>query len=142
MSHVFSAAEREAFLAAPRVAVVSIARKTRAPLSVPIWYAYTAGGEVGLWMEAGTPKARALAVAGCFSLCVHDEVRPYRYVSVAGPVTSMAPIDWEQELIPLIKRYLSGAEAQTYIASLDGPAGVASNLFVRMRPQHWRGEQI
>lgn len=142
MAHVFSPAEREAFLAAPRVGVVSIARAARAPLSVPIWYAYAAGGEVGLWMEADTAKARALAVAGCFSLCVHDEVRPYRYVSVSGPVTSMAPIDWERELLPLIRRYLSAAEAEPYIAALDGPAGVADNLFVRMRPAHWRAEQL
>lgn len=48
MSHVFSAAECEAFLAAPRVAVVSIAREARAPISVPIGYACTACGEVGL----------------------------------------------------------------------------------------------
>ena len=65
MSHVFSAAGREAFRAAPRVAVFSIARETRAPLRVPIGYVYTAGGEVGLWMEADTPKARALALGAC-----------------------------------------------------------------------------
>lgn len=142
MSHVMSPAEREAFLAEPRVAVFSVARGARAPLSVPIWYAYAAGGEVGLWMEAGTPKARALAASGCFSLVVQDGTRPYRYVSVSGPVTAMAPIDWQHELLPLIHRYLAGADAERYIASLGGPAGVADNLFVRMRPAHWRAEVI
>ena len=99
MSHVFSAAEREAFLAAPRVAVVSIAREARAPLSVPIGYANTACGEVGLWMEAHRPKARALAVAGCFSLCVHDEVLSYRAPHPRRP--SLRICVWrDQELYP------------------------------------------
>lgn len=142
MSHVMLPAEREAFLAEPRVAVFSVARPARAPLSVPIWYAYAPGGEVGLWMEADTPKARALAGSGCFSLVVQDGTRPYRYVSVSGPVTAMAPIDWERELLPLIGRYLAGAEAASYVASLGGPAGVADNLYVRMRPTHWRAEVL
>jgi len=142
MAHVFSPAERETFLAEPRVGVVSIAREGRAPLSVPIWYAYTPGGEVGLWMEADTAKARALARSGHFTLVVHDERRPYRYVSVSGPVVRMAPIDWQTELLPLIRRYLSGAEAEGYIAALGGPADVIDNLYVRMRPSHWRAEQL
>jgi hypothetical protein len=142
MAHVFSSAEREALLAEARVAVLSIGRAERPPLSVPIWYAYSAGGEVGLWMEADTAKARALAVSRRFTLVVHDEVRPYRYVSVSGPVIAMAPIDYERELLPLIRRYLNGAEAEHYIAALGGPQGVADNLFVRMRPNHWRAEQL
>lgn len=142
MAHIFSVAERESFLAQPRVAVLSIGRAAQAPLSVPIWYAYAPGGDIGLWMEAGTAKARALAASPFFSLVVHDEVRPYRYVSVSGPVTAMAPIDWERELLPLIRRYLRGTEADGYIASLGGPEGVADNLYVRMRPAHWRAEQL
>ena len=142
MTHVFSPAEREAFLAEPRVAVVSIARDGRPPLSVPIWYAYTPGGEVGLWMEADTAKARALTASRAYSLVVHDEQRPYRYVSVSGPVTRMSPIAWETELLPLIRRYLGGADADRYIAALGGPAGVADDLFVCMRPTHWRAEQL
>ncbi|MBX9607874.1 MAG: pyridoxamine 5'-phosphate oxidase [Gammaproteobacteria bacterium] len=142
MSHVMTKAEREAFLAEPRVGVFSVARAGRPPLSVPIWYAYAPGGEVGLWMEADTPKARALHASGCFSLVTQDGTRPYRYVSVSGPVVAMAPIDWHAELLPLIRRYLTGADADSYIASLGGPAGVADNLFVRMRPAHWRAEVL
>ena len=142
MSGLMSVAEREAFLAAPRVAVLSIGRAARAPLSVPIWYAYAPGGDVGLWMEADTPKARALAAAGCCSLVVQDATPPYRYVSVSGPVVAMAPIAFEEELLPLIHRYLDADAAARYIASFGGAAGVTDNLFVRMRPRHWRAEVI
>ena len=34
-------AEREAFLAALHVGIISIAETGRGPLAVPIWYAYT-----------------------------------------------------------------------------------------------------
>ena len=39
-------AEREAFLAEVHVAVVAIAEEGRAPLAVPVWYAYEPGGEI------------------------------------------------------------------------------------------------
>ena len=41
-------AEREAFLAAVHVGVISLADGERGPLTVPIWYGYEPGGE--LWI--------------------------------------------------------------------------------------------
>ena len=38
MSLAMSRAEREAFLAATRVGIVSIAEEGRGPLAVPVWY--------------------------------------------------------------------------------------------------------
>ena len=40
MSLAMSRAEREAFLAALHVGVISISESGRGPLTVPIWYAY------------------------------------------------------------------------------------------------------
>ncbi len=142
MPHVLSVAEREAFLAEARVAVLSIAARGRGPLSVPIWYAYESGGEVGLWMDGSSRKARLLAAEGRLTLVVQDTTRPYRYVSVEGPVTRMAPIDWNEELRPLVTRYLGAEGAEAYLAALGGPTGIDGDVYVRMRPSHWRAEQL
>ena len=134
-------AEREAFLAEVRVGVVAIARDDRAPIAVPIWYNYVPGGDLGLWMEAHTAKAHWLRRHERFTFVVQDDTRrPYRYVSVSGPVISMAPIDMTRELEPLVHRYLDQQAAEDYLADMRGPGGLDGNLYVRMRPEHWRAE--
>ena len=141
MAHVLSAAERSAFLAAPQVAMLSIEAATRAPLLVPVWYAWD-GLEVGIWMAGDSRKARLLRQAGRLSLCVQDTRRPYRYVSLEGRVLSSAPIDWTSQLVPLVQRYLEAAEAARYLAELGGPIGVRDDIYVRLAPVHWRAEQL
>ena len=50
-------AEREVFLAAEHVAVVSVAEEGRGPLAAPVWYAYEPGGEP--WFATGrTSRSR------------------------------------------------------------------------------------
>jgi len=142
MSHVLSITEREAFLAEVRVAVISIACPGRGPLSVPIWYSYAPGGELGLWMDAASRKVTLLRREGRLTLCVQDTSRPYRYVSVEGPVTQMNPIDCDAELRPLVARYLGAAAVERYLDGFGGPAGVRGDVYVRVRPEHWRAEQL
>ena len=142
MAHVLSSNEREAFLADVRVAVVSMEAPGRGPLSVPIWYAYAPGGEIGLWMDGASRTAACLRRAGRVTLVVQDTTRPYRYVSVEGPVIGIAPIDWDAELVPLVTRYLGPADAGPYLAALGGPAGVAGDVYVRIEPARWRAEQL
>ena len=132
--------QREAFLAEVRVGVVAIARDERAPIAVPIWYYYEPGGDIGLWMEAYTAKAHWLRRHQRFTFVVQDTQWPYRYVSVSGPVVSMDPIDMTRELEPLVRRYLQGDAAEEYLADMRGPGGLDGNLYVRMRPEHWRAE--
>ena len=72
--------EREAFLAGVHVGIISIAEEGRGPLTVPIWYAYTPGGELRLITGRHSRKGRLLAQAGRFSLCAQTEAPPYRYV--------------------------------------------------------------
>lgn len=142
MAHVLSSDEREAFLGGVRVAVVSIDAPGRGPLSVPIWYAYEPGGEIGLWMDGASRKVECLRRAGRLTLVVQDTARPYRYVSVEGPVTGIAPIAWDAELVPLVTRYLGAADAGPYLAALGGPEGVAGDVYVRVAPARWRAEQL
>lgn len=141
MAHVLSAAERSAFLYESRVAVLSIEATTRAPLLVPIWYAWD-GQTVGLWMAGDSRKLRLLQRSRRCSLCVQETTRPYRYVSLEGDVLSWGAIDWTQELIPLVDRYLTPEDRARYLDAMGGPAGVAGDVYVRIAPVRWRAEQL
>ena len=87
MSTSMTRAEREAFLAAVHVGVISIADSGRGPLTAPIWYAYEPGGEVAVITGRDSRKGRLLASSPRISLCAQTEAAPYQYVSVEGPVT-------------------------------------------------------
>src|SRR5262245_31222625 len=85
MSLSMTRSEREAFLSAVHVGVISIERAGQPPLAVPIWYDYDPA--IGVWVITGkdSEKGRALGDAGRFALCAQSEAPPiYRYVSVEG----------------------------------------------------------
>jgi nitroimidazol reductase NimA-like FMN-containing flavoprotein (pyridoxamine 5'-phosphate oxidase superfamily) len=98
MSAEMTREEREAFLAAVHVGVISIARPDRAPLTVPVWYSYTSSGEVYVNTGATSRKAQALREAGRFSLCAQPETPPYCDVTVEGAVRAMEAVDVERDL--------------------------------------------
>ncbi|MBO0654603.1 pyridoxamine 5'-phosphate oxidase family protein [Streptomyces triculaminicus] len=131
--------DRERFLAEPRVGVLGVADSRggdRAPLIVPVWYDYEPGGEVVVQTDRESIKARLLRAAGRFSLCVQDEGRPYRYVSVEGPITAIEdPVD-PAVREALTQRYLDPEEARAYLVATE--AQLKNDILFRMRPQHWR----
>ena len=88
---LMSAAEREEFLAGVHVGVLSAAvGRTGRTLAVPVWYSYQPGGLLTVLTGRRSRKAGAIRGAGRFGLCVQDDSPPYRYVSVEGPVVSIA----------------------------------------------------
>src|SRR5436190_9217327 len=88
---VLSIEEREQFLAERHIGALSVVeRPDRAPLTVPIWYQYSPGGELWVLTEPGSRKTRAIEAAGRFSLMVQRTEPTIRYVSVDGPVTRTA----------------------------------------------------
>src|SRR5262245_15100386 len=125
--------EREAFLAGVHVGIISIAEEGRGPLTVPIWYAYTPGGELRLITGRHSRKGRLLAQAGRCSLCVQTEAPPYRYVSVEGPITAIEAVDVERDLRPLAHRYLGAAEGDSFVEQMRG--GQAENIPGRRWPE-------
>ncbi|WP_242440881.1 pyridoxamine 5'-phosphate oxidase family protein [Streptomyces sp. CB02923] len=132
--------DRERFLAEPRVGVLSVTDSRggdRAPLTVPVWYGYEPGGEVVVQTGRQTIKAQLLRAAGRFSLCVQDEGRPYRYVSVEGPITAIGDPVGAAVREGLARRYLDDAEeARGYLAATADQ--LTDDIVFRMRPQHWR----
>src|SRR5262249_48493946 len=87
-----SVEEREQFLAEPHIGALSVVqRPDRAPLTVPIWYRYSPGGELWVLTEPNSRKTRAIDAAGRFSLMVQRSEPTIRYVSAEGPVIRTAP---------------------------------------------------
>jgi PPOX class probable F420-dependent enzyme len=129
--------ERERFLAALHVGIISIAEEGRGPLTVPVWYAYEPGGELRMVTDATSRKGRLLQRAGRFSLCVQQETPPYRYVSVEGPIVAIEAADLDRDLRPLAQRYLGVAGGDRYVANLRKEADGDDTVLVRMRPERW-----
>ena len=130
-------AEREAFLADVHVGVLSIPEPGRGPLSAPIWYGYEAGGEIWLVTGRDSRKGRLLRPGVRVGFVVQTEQAPYRYVSVEGPVTSLAPSPGEAEERRLAHRYLGPEMGDAYVASTAERREAEPNVLVRIRPERW-----
>ena len=133
-SFVMTRDEREAFLAGVHVGIISINEDGRAPLAVPVWYAYEPGGDVQVLMQSDSRKMVDIEASQRFSLCAQDESSPYKYVTVEGPVTNVRPYDIDTDLLAMATRYLGDQGGRDYIAS----AGTGGNgVMVSMTPEHW-----
>jgi PPOX class probable F420-dependent enzyme len=130
----FSETERQEFLAALHVGVLSVAATDgRPPASVPIWYDYTPGGNIRVHTGAGSRKAKLIERAGVVTLVVQREDPPYQYVVVEGTVvdtTTPTPLD-VREAIAI--RYLGEEGGRAFVSSLKDQPGV---LFT-IRPDRW-----
>jgi PPOX class probable F420-dependent enzyme len=128
--------EREAFLAEMHVGVLAIAEAGRAPLAVPVWYAYEPGGEIRIVTGPNSRKGRLLGQAGRASLCVQTETVPYKYVSVEGP-TSLGPVDYERDVRGIAHRYLGPEMGEVYLTVTKEQRETHGEVLVTIRPQRW-----
>ncbi|MGH3584611.1 MAG: pyridoxamine 5'-phosphate oxidase family protein [Mycobacterium sp.] len=127
--------EREQFLAEPHIAALSVyAGDTRGPLTVPIWYQYTPGGEPWILTAPGSRKARLIEANGFFSLMVERLEPTTRYVAVDGAVSRIEP-GTDAQLEEVTRRYLSGEAADRYLEFARKELG--ANVAIYMQPQHW-----
>lgn len=125
--------ERETFLAALHVGVLGISTPDRGPVMVPVWYSYEPGGDIVFITNKDAKKVKLLEQEKRFTLCVQDESPPYTYVSVEGPIISIADADHERDLTPIARRYLGKERGDAYVAKTAGD----KELLVRMRPLKW-----
>ncbi|MEW2129032.1 pyridoxamine 5'-phosphate oxidase family protein [Streptomyces sp. NPDC005435] len=129
-------AEREAFLAGARVAVVSVADEDgRAPLSLPMWFGYAPGGDLTLITAADSRKARLIERRRRLSLCVQDTEPPRTYVTVEGPVVEFRAPATEAERRALAHRYLGPEAGDAFVAA--SPGATARSVLIRVRPERW-----
>ena len=137
MSLAMSKSEREAFLAALHVGVISIPDPARGPLTVPIWYIYEPGGELWVITDRTSRKGKLLAKDVRISLCAQTEAPPYQYVSVEGPIVAVEPSDMERHSRPMAHRYLGKDLGDQYVAATSDEREAGGSVVVRMRPERW-----
>ena len=126
--------ERETFLADVHVGVLSIPRKEgSAPLTVPVWYDYSPGGEVWLITGQLSLKGQLLEVGTPVALVAQTEDTPYKYVSVEGRVRKIEPTNNESDLRPMAIRYLGEQKGIAYAAASDE----ATSIRVSIQPERW-----
>ena len=133
MSLTMSSSERELFLSALHVGIISIPGATKGPLTVPIWYDYQPGGEVWVITDADSIKAKLLTKASRISLCAQTETAPYQYVSVEGPFTTRPST--QEELLAMAVRYLGEERGQAYAENSAG--GGEGSIVVAIAPETW-----
>ena len=135
MSLAMNKDEREAFLAALHVGVISMEDPGRGPLTAPIWYAYEPGGELRVVTDRDSKKGRLLQVGKRISLVAQSEAVPYAYVSVEGPITSIEPADRTRDTLPIAQRYLGTELGIQYVNATASESD--GSVVVRMRPERW-----
>ena len=126
-------ADKQAFLSGLHVCMLAIPQPDKGPLLAPIWYDYEPGNPVRFIMGPRSRKAQLLAEGTRVSLCVQDEVPPYAYVSVEGPVVAIEACT-EQALKDMAVRYLGAEDGERYAKNLPG-AGAAR--LVSVQPETW-----
>ncbi len=98
-----------------RVAILSIPRDGRSPLSAPVWYEYD-GRCFRVQVEATSAKARAFAKAASLpvSLSIQSEAPPYRYAVVHGRASLGASEPGLRRRIA--RRYFGRVAGDLYVA--------------------------
>ena len=90
MPRVFTESERQEFLAGKHVGVLSVvAPDGRPPASVPIWYDYTAGGNIRISTGASSRKAKLIEQAQAVTLVAQNEGHVVNTTSGNGGFTPL-----------------------------------------------------
>jgi len=132
--------EREQFLAEPHIAALSVsAGDKRGPLTVPIWYQYTPGGELWFTTGAGSRKHKLIEASGYVTLMVERVEPSVRYVAVDGPVLRIEP-GTDEQLVEVTKRYLPPDKVDGYLEFARREHGESVAVFVT--PQHWLSSDL
>ncbi|MBO2459080.1 pyridoxamine 5'-phosphate oxidase family protein [Actinomadura violacea] len=134
MTTSMTKAERETFLADTRIGMLSVP-DGRAPLLVPIWYAYEPGGDIRISTPSTSRKLTLIKQAGQAGFAVQQEEMPYKFVSVDGPITGYEPTD-PAEYHRWSIRYLGPADGERFFAAIEETLPHWTTISIR--PTRWR----
>jgi len=137
MSLAMTKDEREKFLAALHVGVISMEDPGRGPLTVPIWDMYEPGGELWVITDRDSRKGKLLKSGKRISLVAQTETAPYQYVSVEGPIVTVEPSHRDRDTLPMAQRYLGEELGRQYVAATSDEREASGSIVVRMRPERW-----
>ena len=126
--------EREQFLAEPHVAALSVyAGGDRGPLTVPIWYQYTPGGQPWVLTGLGSRKHRLIEAAGRFTLMVERVEPSVRYVTVDGSVSRIEAATHAHG-VEMSARYVPPDHLEAYLAYAES---YGEQVAIHLTPEHW-----
>ncbi len=134
MPRKLTESERQDFLAAKHVAVLSVATDdARPPASLPIWYDYRPGGDILISTGPATRKAALIERARAVTLVVQDEDPPYRYVVVEATLVDTTEPTPQAIAEAIAVRYLGEDGARRFLQSMEGHP----NVLFSFRPDRW-----
>lgn len=131
--------ERQAFLAQPTPAVLSVVRDNgRPPLAVPVWYCYHNGVFYFFTGIGGrkSHKDRLIEKAGVLTLNVQHPEVPYKYVTVEGTVVRVDQPPSAEKMLLVASRYLPQDLAQGFVEAELANPGSQLRLYT-VRPDRW-----
>jgi len=137
MAQSMNEAERRAFLAEVRVAILSLPDGERGPLCAPVWYDFDPSGDIWFLTHANSRKGRLIAEGGRLTLTAQREASPYAYVSVEGVVTAIASYDIDADLLPMAQRYLGAEGGRAYAEGMRADWSPETSIKVTLRPARW-----
>ena len=125
--------EVRAFLTAmpARPAILATVRADGRPHVAPVWYAVDDDGTVLFNTGETTVKGRNLRRTGYAAMTVDDDVAPFSFVTLEGPVTISSDLDDVRHWAGVIGgRYMGADRAEEY----GERNGVPGELIVRLAP--------
>jgi hypothetical protein len=133
--------EREAFLAEPRTAIISVASGGgRPPLAVPIHYHYAPGGDLTFFTDTQhrtSRKTRLLArTGGRFTLTVQNPEWPYRFATVECTVVRRDVPPSTEQILRIARPFMGEEAARGLAASEVDDPGTTMVLYTA-RPDRW-----
>lgn len=133
--------EREAFLAEPRTAIISVASgDDRPPLAVPIHYAYEPGGDITFFTNTERRTSRKSTLieraGGRLTLTVQHPQWPYRYVTVECTVVRTDTPPSTEQILAVTGPFMPEEDARALAASeVDDPH--STMILYTARPDRW-----
>lgn len=132
--------ERDAFMAEPYIAVLSVASDDgRPPHTVPLFYGYEPGGNLTFYTQTHgriARKTRLIEAAGAVTLNVQKPTYPYRYVTVEGTVIGVDRPPSRDAMLAIVGRYLPARGAAKFVDTELGHPDQRLVLFT-IRPDRW-----
>ena len=128
----------EAFVQAPRVAVLAYVRADGRPGQAPIWYTYR-DGTFYMSTTTGSPKHRALTREPRVCLTIQDERPPYRAVLADGAV-ALTPLDGRDDpTAGMAVRYFGRLAAAEYARLTAAEYARTGLTLIGLRPAVLKG---
>ena len=138
-----TAAEVEEFLEEPHVAVLSVSRRERGPIAVPMWYEYREG-QVWMITFTGSVHGRAMQQTGRATITIHSEAygdtqTVERYVIAEGPI-AFTDDDIEPLVRRIRRRYYTGPHADEWVNRPLDPSTLRQSV-TALKPEALSGHQ-